>query len=145
MSNVEETKLPEVEGKNDLKIDVTVRPITPRGNLFGFATVTINDSFAVENIRVCTGDKGLYVNMPSVQDSQGKWNDVFKPITADARNLIVSAVINGYKAAIDKMRETLDASRAAAEKPSLTDTLKDNAEKVKKQPKKTAGKSEQSL
>ena len=72
MSNVEETKLPEVEGKNDLKIDVTVRPITPRGNLLGFATVTINDSFAVENIRVCTGDKGLYVNMPSVQDSQGK-------------------------------------------------------------------------
>lgn len=145
MSKSKENTAPEAAENNDLKLEVSVRPIAPRNNLVGFATVTINDSFAVENIRVCTGDKGLYVNMPSVQDSQGKWNDVFKPITADARNLIVSAVINGYKAAIDKMRETIDASRAAAEKPSLTDTLKDNAEKVKKQPKKTAGKSEQSL
>lgn len=143
MSNVEETKLPEVEGKNDLKIDVTVRPITPRGNLLGFATVTINDSFAVENIHVCKGEKGLYVNMPSQQDSQGNWRDVFKPITADARKQLISAILNGYTAAIDKMRETVDATKEA-DKPSLTGALKDNADKVKSQPKKTAGKSEQS-
>ena len=145
MSNNDKTKLPEAADKNDLKIEVNVRPLAPRNNLLGFATVTINDSFAVENICVRKGDKGLYVNMPSVQDGQGKWNDVFKPITADARKLIVSAVINGYNAAIEKMRETVDASKSAAEKPSLSDTIKGNAEKVKKQPSKSSGKGEQSL
>ncbi len=43
-----------------------------------------------------------------------------------------------YGAAIDKMQATLDASRGAAEKPSLTGALKENAGKVKNQPAKTA-------
>ena len=130
MSKTTEQPRPDAAANNDLKIEVSVRPIAPRNNLLGFATVTINDSFVVENFRVCSGEKGLYVN---------------KPITADARNLIVSAIINGYGAAIDKMRETLDASREATEKPSLKGALKDQADKVRKQPVKSAGKSEQSL
>lgn len=145
MSKTTEQPRPDAAANNDLKIEVSVRPIAPRNNLLGFATVTINDSFVVENFRVCSGEKGLYVNMPSMQDSQGNWHDTFKPITADARNLIVSAIINGYGAAIDKMRETLDASREATEKPSLKGALMDQADKVRKQPVKSAGKSEQSL
>ena len=144
MSKKEEKTIPEAVGNNDLKIDVSVRPIAPRNNLVGFATVTINDSFAVENIRVCKGEKGLYVNMPSQQDGQGNWHDVFKPITADSRKLLISAILNGYNAAIDKMRETVDATKEA-EKPSLSGALKGNADKVKKQPVKSAGKNEQSL
>ncbi|MBQ9680589.1 MAG: SpoVG family protein [Ruminococcus sp.] len=144
MSNSKENITPEAAENNDLKLEVSVRPIAPRNNLVGFATVTINDSFAVENIRVCKGEKGLYVNMPSQQDSQGNWRDVFKPITAESRKLLISAILNGYTAAIDKMRETVDATKEA-DKPSLTGALKDNAGKVKSQPKKTAGKSEQSL
>ena len=143
MSKNKENIIPEVVEKDDLKLDVNVRPISPQNNLVGFATVTINNSFAVENIRVCTGDKGMYVNMPSMKDSQGKWHDVFKPITAEARNKLISAILEGYNAAIDKMRETLSATKAA-EKPSLTGTLKENNDKVKKQPVKSNGKSEQS-
>ena len=144
MSKSKENITHEAAESNDLKLEVSVRPIAPRNNLVGFATVTINDSFVVENIRVCKGEKGLYVNMPSQQDSQGNWRDVFKPITADAHKLLISAILNGYTAAIEKMRETVDATKEA-DKPSLTGALKDNADKVKSQPKKTAGKSEQSL
>lgn len=143
MSKNKENIIPEAVEKDDLKLDVNVRPISPQNNLVGFATVTINNSFAVENIRVCTGDKGMYVNMPSMKDSQGKWHDVFKPITAEARNLIVSAVLNGYNEAIEKMRETLDAAKQD-KKPSLSGALKGNADKVKNQPSKSTGKSEQS-
>ena len=125
MSKTTEQPRLDAAANNDLKIEVSVRPIAPRNNLLGFATVTINDSFVVENFRVCSGEKGLYVNI--------------------ARNLIVSAIINGYGASIDKMRETLDASREATEKPSLKGALKDQADKVRKQPVKSAGKSEQSL
>ena len=85
MSKTTEQPRPDAAANNDLKIEVSVRPIAPRNNLLGFATVTINDSFVVENFRVCSGEKGLYVNMPSMQDSQGNWHDTFKPITADAR------------------------------------------------------------
>ena len=46
---------------------------------------------------------------------------------------------------MEKMQATLDASRNATEKPSLTGALKENAEKVKAQLAKSAGKNEQSL
>lgn len=145
MSKKDEIVQTEVAETTGLKLDVTVRPITPRDNLLAYANVTINDSFVVENFRVCAGEKGLFVNMPAMKDSQGNWRDSFKPITADARRQLVGAIIDGYNAAIEKLRETLDASRSATEKPSLTGALKDNADKVRKQPVKSAGKSEQSL
>ena len=145
MSKPNETTQPEVTEPGAMKLNVTVRPIAPKDNLIGFANVTFNDSFVVEGFRICTGDKGIYINMPSAKDSQGNWRDTFKPITADARRQLTKAIAEGYGIAMEKMQATLDASRNAAEKPSLTGALKENTEKVKTQPAKSAGKSEQSL
>ena len=73
MSKTNETMQPEAVETGTLKLDVTVRPIAPKENLIGFANVTFNDSFVVEGFRICTGDKGIYINMPSAKDSQGNW------------------------------------------------------------------------
>ena len=137
-----ETMQPETEAAVTLKLDVSVRPISPTGNLLGFANVTIGDSFVVEGFRICSGEKGLYVNMPSAQDKNGTWRDTFKPITADARRQLTGAIIEGYSAAIERLQATLDASRGAAERPSVSEALKENAEKAKSQPSKSAGKTE---
>ena len=139
-----ETMQPETETAAELKLDVSVRPISPAGNLLGYANVTINDSFVVEGFRICSGEKGLYVNMPSTQDNKGNWRDTFKPITADARKQLTDAILDGYGVAIEKMQAMLDASRGVTEKPSVSDALKDNADKVKSQPAKSSGKAEQS-
>lgn len=133
-----ETMQPEGKAAAVMKLDVRVRPIAPIDNLLGFANVTINDSFVVEGFRICSGEKGLYVNMPSAQDKSGNWRDTFKPITADARRQLTDAIVEGYGAAIEKLQATLDATRGAAEKPSLTGALKENAGKVKSQPAKTS-------
>jgi len=121
-----------------IKLDVRVRPISPRDNLIGFANVTINDCFVVEGLKVCSGERGLYVNMPSMQDASGNWRDVCKPITSDFRRQLTEAVIDGYGLAIEKLQATLEASKGASEKPSLTGALKENAEKAKAQPAKPA-------
>lgn len=137
MSN-HDTMQPEAGGTTPLKLDVRVRPISPRDNLVGFASVTINDCFVVEGLKVCAGDKGMYVNMPSTQDGSGNWRDICKPITADFRRQLTEAVAEGYTTAIEKMQATLDAARGAADKPSLSGALRDNAGKVKSQPAKPA-------
>ena len=139
-----ETMQPETETAAELKLDVSIRPISPTGNLLGYANVTINDSFVIEGFRICSGEKGLYVNMPSTQDNKGNWRDTFKPITADARKQLTDAILDGYGVAIEKMQAMLDASRGVTEKPSVSDALKDNADKVKSQPAKSSGKAEQS-
>lgn len=133
-----EVQVPENQAGGGLKLDVTVRPIAPMGNLLAYANVTIGDSFKIDGFRICSGEKGLYVNMPSTQDKQGKWRDVCWPVTADFRRQLNDALIEGYGQAIENLQATLEATKGAAEKPSLTGALKDNAGKVKTQPAKPA-------
>ena len=136
-----ETQTPEMA--NGMKLDVRVRPIAPMGNLLAFANVTIGGCFKIDGFRICSGENGLYVNMPSTQDKQGKWRDVCWPVTADFRRQLNDALIEGYGQAIENLQATLEATRDA-EKPSLTGALKENAGKVKTQPAKPApAKSEQ--
>ena len=85
-----EVQVPENQAGGGLKLDVTVRPIAPMGNLLAFANVTIGDCFKIDGFRICSGEKGLYVNMPSTQDKQGKWRDVCWPVTADFRRQLTT-------------------------------------------------------
>ena len=137
-NNNTEPMQPEAPEAAGLKLDVRVRPIPPTGNLLAFANVTINDCFKIDGFRICSGEKGLYVNMPSTQDGQGKWRDVCWPVTADFRRQLNDALIEGYGVAIESLQATLDATRGAADKPSLTGALKESAGKVRNQPAKTA-------
>ena len=129
---------PDTQASESLKLDVTVRPIAPMGNLLAFANVTIGDCFKIDGFRICSGENGLYVNMPSTQDKQGKWRDVCWPVTADFRKQLNDALIEGYGQAIENLQATLEATKGAAEKPSLSGALKENAGKVKNQPAKAA-------
>ena len=139
-----ESMQPEAQAGEGLKLDVNVRPIAPMGNLLAFANVTIGDCFKIDGFRICSGENGQYVNMPSTQDKQGKWRDVCWPVTADFRRQLNDALIEGYGQAIENLQATLEATKGAAEKPSLTGALKENAGKVKGQPAKAApAKSEQ--
>ena len=87
-----ETMQPEAQAGEGLKLDVTVRPIAPVGNLLAFANVTIGDCFKIDGFRICSGENGLYVNMPSTQDKQGKWRDVCWPVTADFRRQLMNSM-----------------------------------------------------
>lgn len=117
-----------------LNLNAHVRPIAPRENLIGYASVMINNCFAVDGIRVCSGAHGLYINMPSSRDANGKWHDVCKPVTADFRKQLTDAVTEGYETAIEKMQATLDAAQGTPEKASVTGRLRENTDKVRSQP-----------
>ena len=130
--------VPETNGEQPFKLDVRVRPIAPMGNLLAYANVTIGDCFKIDGFRICSGEKGLYVNMTSTQDSKGNLRDVCWPMQYAFRRQLNEALIEGYGAAIESLQATLDATKGAAEKPSLTGALKENAGKVKSQPVKAA-------
>ena len=135
-NNNTNTTVPEKTEAAPLKLDVRVRPIAPMGNLLAYANVTIGDCFKVDGFRICSSEKGLYVNMPSTQDGKGGWRDVCWPVTTEFRKQLCEALIEGYGQAIENLQATLEATKGAAEKPSLTGALKENAGKVKSQPSK---------
>ncbi|WP_369283982.1 septation protein SpoVG family protein [Oscillibacter sp. GMB15532] len=136
MSNEKNTVPQEAEQQPEqatmpLKLDVTARPIEPKGNLVGFASVKFNDAFVVEDFKILQSDKGIFVGMPSKPDKTSKtgYRDTAKPITAEFRKELTRAVIAAYHAAVEKLQAR---TVAAPEKQSIPEQLAESKKKADK-------------
>ena len=103
----------------DMKLDVDVRLIEPRGNLMGFANVTVNDCLRIDDFKVLQGEKGLFVGMPSQPDGKGGYRDMAYPVTKEFREQLNTAVLQAYEAKLEQMAERGSVGRA-----SISDQLK---------------------
>ncbi len=121
--------------KPDIKLDVSVRPMESQNNLLAFASVKINDSFVIEGLRVCTGSNGLFVDMPSKKNNKGEYREVFFPVTKEARQQLIDAVLTGYGKAIENMEAKIEAAKTAR-KPSILNDVSDKQKDVKAQGRK---------
>ncbi|GHT77985.1 hypothetical protein FACS1894104_0470 [Actinomycetota bacterium] len=100
-------------GAVPMTVEARVRPIAPKENLLGFASVTINDCLVIEGLRIRQGKNGINVGMPGAYDESGKWRDTCKPITAEFQKQIAGAVREEYAAAIERMAKTVAATKDA--------------------------------
>ena len=83
-----------------MKYDVKIHSIRPEGAMRANASVNINDSFAIRNIKVVEGSKGLFVSMPSYKAGNGEYKDICFPCTKEAREQFNDAVIGAYQQAL---------------------------------------------
>lgn len=72
----------------------------------GFASVTLDDMFAVHDIRILEGDNGLFLAMPSKQIAPGEYKDIAHPINQEARQMFSDAIIEEYKVELEKSKES---------------------------------------
>ena len=63
----------------------------------GIATVVIDDSFAVHDIRIIEGENSLFIAMPSRKTATGDYRDIAHPINSDARKMFEDAILDEYK------------------------------------------------
>ncbi len=77
--------------------DVRIYPMEGTGNLKAYATVTLDKSYVVHGLKILEGETGLWVSMPASKNKKGEYKDVFHPITKEAREALVSAVIEAYE------------------------------------------------
>jgi stage V sporulation protein G len=76
---------------------VSVRKIEKEGSrMKGIASIVLDDSFAVHDIRIIQGDKGLFIAMPSRKTATGGYRDIAHPINPDVRKLLEDAIIEEY-------------------------------------------------
>ena len=79
---------------------VSVRKITKENSrLRGIASVLLDDSFAIHDIRIIEGDNGLFIAMPSRKTATGEYKDECHPINPDVRTEFTNAVLDAYKKA----------------------------------------------
>ena len=81
-------------------INITnVKVIKTEGNfrVKGIASITIDDSFVVHDIKIIETQSGLYVAMPSRRLPSGEFKDIAHPINAEARELMQKAILSEYE------------------------------------------------
>ena len=79
---------------------VSVRKITKENSrLRGIASVLLDDSFAIHEIRIIEGDNGLFIAMPSRKTATGEYKDVCHPINPDVRSEFTNAILDEYNKA----------------------------------------------
>ena len=87
---------------------VNVRKIEKEGSrMKGIASVLLDDSFAVHDIRVIEGDNGLFIAMPSRKTTTGGYRDIAHPINPEVRAMFEEAIIDAYNKAEDAV-ETVE-------------------------------------
>ena len=81
---------------------VNVRKIEKEGSrMKGIASVLLDDSFAVHDIRVIEGDNGLFIAMPSRKTATGGYRDIAHPINPEVRSMFEEAILEAYEKAED--------------------------------------------
>jgi stage V sporulation protein G len=82
--------------------DVRVRILNTNNRLRGIASITIDDAFAVHELRIIEGREGLFVAMPSRKVPEGEFRDVAHPINLETREELEKQVLAKYEEELKK-------------------------------------------
>ena len=88
--------------------DVRVRKIEKEGKMKAIVSITIDNEFVVDDIKVIEGEKGLFIAMPSRKAADGEYRDIAHPINSGTRDMIQSIILDKYEsAALESQQEEL--------------------------------------
>jgi len=99
--NTQAAPLESAEQPPPMKVDVKIGSIRPEGSIRAIASVNLNDCFAIRNVKVMDGGKGLFVAMPSYKAGNGEYKDICFPVTREFRQQLNDAVILAYQQALN--------------------------------------------
>ena len=77
--------------------DVRVRKVEGETRLKAVASITIDEAFAVHELRIIEGNEGLFVAMPSRKTAEGTFRDIAHPINIETRKMVEEVVLEAYK------------------------------------------------
>ncbi len=76
----------------------------PDSKLKAMVDVNLNDEFVVKGLRVLDSEKGLFVAMPQRKVGED-YADTFHPITAEAREQLISTVLDDYDKKLEQAQK----------------------------------------
>ena len=80
--------------------DVRIRKVDKEGKMKAVVSITIDNEFAVHDIKIIEGEKGVFIAMPSRKNAEGEYRDVAHPINSDTRERIQSTILEKYEEAL---------------------------------------------
>ena len=87
--------------------NVSIRKVEKEDSrMKGIASVLLDDEFAVHDIRIIEGTKGLFIAMPSRKTSTGGYRDIAHPISQEVRSMFEKEILDAYEKAEDEVSTT---------------------------------------
>ncbi len=80
--------------------EVNVFPVNEE-KLKAYVTITFDNCFVVRDLKIINGKDGLFIAMPSKKRKDGTFKDTAHPLNNETRDMIESAVLAAYEAAMD--------------------------------------------
>ena len=99
-----------------MKVDVKIGSIRPEGSVRAFASINLNDCFAIRNVKV-VDSKGLFVAMPSYKAGNGEYKDICFPVTKEFREQLNQAVLDAYHQVLTQSQNQGQTQQRAATPP----------------------------
>lgn len=65
--------------------------------LLGFASIILNNEFAVHGLKIVRGNKGIFVAMPNKRHNDGEFRDIAHPISVGLREHIEEVVLEKFR------------------------------------------------
>ncbi len=81
----------------NLKVDRMTK-LEGESKVKAFCDLVFGDMFLVKGFKIVEGEKGMFVGMPQQQSKQGKWFNVFLPVTNEIKEYISETVLQAYRA-----------------------------------------------
>lgn len=76
--------------------DIRINKVPREGKMKAIVAITFDNEFAVHDIKVIEGEKGLFIAMPSRKAADGDYRDIAHPINQEARNKIQTLILEEY-------------------------------------------------
>ncbi len=78
---------------------IKVKKIETGNKMKAIASITIDDCFAIHDIKVIENEDRVFVAMPNKRLKDGTFIDVAHPINSETRTIIEKAIIEAYNQA----------------------------------------------
>jgi stage V sporulation protein G len=84
-----------MEQKSPIKVD-RMHKLAGDGPTKAFCDITLFNAFTAKGLRVINGKEGLFLSMPREQGRDGKWYDIFHPISSELRKELQKLILEHY-------------------------------------------------
>ena len=76
--------------------NVNLKKVEENGAVKAYATIILDDSLAIHNIRLIEGKERLFIAFPSYKDKNEAYHDYVHPIVSNLRETIEKAILDKY-------------------------------------------------
>lgn len=83
--------------------DVRIRRVEKEGKMKAVVSITIDNEFAVHDIKIIDSEKGPFIAMPSRRNADGEFRDVAHPINAQTRRQLQDLIMEKYNEVLREM------------------------------------------